>query len=237
VAGSCVVTTFSHAWFLPIVPRESYVQSESEAGIQEVPIGMHFGSIFATYARTGASIWLVACLIAYATGSTQFVLGTSILVELGFLLAALVWAFFVMGRLSARTRAQRRVHAKFAGAPVDVARFSRAQAHDLREQLEQVLVAEGRGQSLAYRADADPRRLWREIAMRPDVHDAAFLEAALTRSRLELRWAESRAERRTLVEAHELIWRKLEPSVRPRPHGPLVEDPEGGARDGADRPR
>jgi hypothetical protein len=42
------------------------------------------------------------------------------------------------------------------------------------------LVEEGRGQGVAYRDGADARERWREIALRDDVFDATYLEAALS---------------------------------------------------------
>ena len=90
-----------------------------------------------------------------------------------------------------------------------MARYSRAQAHDLRETLEHVLVEEARGQRLGYRDGQDPRLAWRDIALHDEVRDPKYLEAALTRARLESRWASSRAERRAHAEAHDRIWDKL----------------------------
>jgi hypothetical protein len=208
-AGSCVLTTFSHVWFFPIVPRGSYVLSESESGAKEVPIGMHLKSILATYARVWGVVWFVACLVALGQGERGFVLGTSIWVDFSVLSSVLVWGYVLAGRISPRIAAQRRVYAKFAGVPVDVARYSRAQAHDLRQALEQILVDEGRGQSFGYRDERDPRQSWRELAMHDDVRNVNYLEAALTRARLEYQWASTRSDRRTLAEAHEHIWKKL----------------------------
>lgn len=208
-ADSCVLTTFSHVWFLPIVPRGSYVLSESESGSQEVPIGMHLKSILAAYARVWGLIWFIACVVALAQGERGFVLGTSIWVDFSVLLSILVWGYVLSRRIAPRIAAQRRVYAKFAGVPVDVARYSRAQAHDLRQALEQVLVEEGRGQSFGYRDERDPRQSWRELALHDDVRNVNYLEAALTRARLEYRRASTRSDRRKLVEAHEHIWRKL----------------------------
>jgi len=215
IGGSCVQTTFSHFWFLPIVPHGSYVHSESGSEVKEVGIGWHLTSILACYARVWGVIWWIVCAIYLFRSEPEFVLGTPVWVDFVLLSGIVVWGWLVAGRVSRRTAAQRRVYAKFAGVPVDVTRYSRAQAQDLREELERVLVEEGRGQRFAYRDGQEPRVAWRQIALHDDVFDPKYLEAALTRARLESRWAPSRDERRAHARAHDRIWHKLANLPRP----------------------
>jgi hypothetical protein len=208
--GSRVLTTFSHVYFLPIVPRHSFVRSETAEGVREVGIGIHVTSVLAAYARVWGTIWLSACFIGKVSGSRSFVLGTTIWIDLAVLFAVVLWGFALAGRVSATTRAQRRVYAKFAGVPVDVRRYSRAQAHDLREALEPALIEGARGHRFDYRSGVDARTAWREIAVHDDVRDPRYLEAAMTRARLESRWAPTRVERRLMSATHDRIWDKLE---------------------------
>jgi hypothetical protein len=129
-------------------------------------------------------------------------------VDAAVLIALLVCAWRLVGRISPTVAAQRRVYAKFVGLPADVARYSLAQAEDLRERLAKVLATEGRSLAAGYRDGPDPRDSWREVALNPRVDHAPYLEAALTRARLEYHFA-PRRDRRALAEVHARIWQKL----------------------------
>jgi hypothetical protein len=55
-----VATFFWHFWFIPLIPRESWLvfhYSEGGAGLQGVPIGLSWKSVFVAWIRTGC--WLV----------------------------------------------------------------------------------------------------------------------------------------------------------------------------------
>jgi hypothetical protein len=94
------------------------------------------------------------------------------------------------------------------GPPEACSRFSPAQASDLREVLAAALSTEGRALASGYRDGPDPRESWREVALGPHVEHRPYLEAALTRARLEWRFA-PRPERRALAEVHARIGAKL----------------------------
>jgi hypothetical protein len=209
--GTSVLTTFHYVWFLPLVPAGSYVlggRDGSRAGA--IPIGYHPGSILAGYIRTWAPVLLVCTLLAMAAGADEFVVErVPTWTEAVFLAGVLLCGWLVLGRLSRTVAAQRRVYAKFASLPVDVSRFSKAQAADLREALAAVLSSEGRALVATYRDGPDPCDAWREVALDPVVQHRPYLEAALTRARLES-GAAPRGERRAMTEAHARIWGKLE---------------------------
>jgi hypothetical protein len=210
VDGTRVLTTFRHIWFLPILPAGSYVESRDFGPPpRRIPIGHHAGSILAGYLRVWCPVFLVFVLLAMSAGVRRSDLtGLPMWTDVVFLIGVLLGAWLLLGRLPAATKAQRRVYRKFAGLPVDVARFSPAQASDLREALAAVLSTEGRGLAAAYRDSPDPCESWREVATSPIVEHRPYLEAALTRARLEWRFAPLR-EKRALAEVHARIWAKL----------------------------
>jgi hypothetical protein len=215
VDGTRVLTTFQHLWFLPILPAGSYVESENFGPPpRRIPIGHHARSILAGYLRLWCPIFLVFVLLEMAAGVRRSDLtGLPMWTDVVFLVGVLVAAWLLLGRLPAAAAAQRRVYGKFAGLPVDVARFSPAQASDLREALATVLSTEGRALAGGYRDGPDPSESWREVALSPRVEHRPYLEAALTRARLEWRFA-PRREKRALAEVHARIWEKL---ARPAP--------------------
>jgi hypothetical protein len=203
-AGTAVVTTFSHIWFLPIFPEGSYVESASG----RVPIGHHVRSIAAGYLRTWGTVCLVWFVVAIAFGATEIVVpGVPAWCDVLASIAVLAAAWLGLGRISRREAAQRTIYGRFAGTPVDVARFSRAQAGDLREKLQAVMALSGRA-ALSYRDSLDPWTSWRQVALRPDVVDPEYLEAALTLARVELGRA-AWSQRRSLREMHALVWKRL----------------------------
>ncbi|MCC6528262.1 MAG: hypothetical protein IT373_36795 [Polyangiaceae bacterium] len=207
--GCRVLTTFKHFYWLPVIPRHSFVRSETPSGVREIAIGIHWVSVLATCARIWGTIWLSACVIALLAGARSFVLGTTIWLDLVALCAVVLWGFVLAGRISPTSAAQRRVYARLTGAPVDVGRYSPAQAHDLREDLLPALVDGARPYRFDYRSAVDARLAWREIALHDEVRDRDYLEAALTRARLETPWSPRGVERRAMATAHERIWRKL----------------------------
>ncbi len=217
--GTCVLTTFRHVWFLPILPMGSYVQAIDESqprktpsdthAARVIPIGYHRASILAGYLRTWSVVLLVCTLLALVSGARQFVVsGVPIVVDASFLVGALLCGWLLIGRISPTSAAQRRVYAKFLGLPADVARLSPAQATDLRDVLVAALATEGRALAAGYRGGPDPCESWRELALSPIVQDTAYLEVALTRARLEWQLG-PRRERRACAEAHARIWEKL----------------------------
>jgi hypothetical protein len=210
VDGTRVLTTFGHLWFLPLIPSGSYVEREGPGPEpRRIPIGQHGGSILAAYLRVWCPILFVIDLMGISAGVRRSaVTGLPIWTDLALLVGVLVGAWLLLGRLSSATAAQRRVYGKFAGLPVDVARFSSAQASDLREVLVAALSTEGRALATGYRDGPDPRESWREVALGPHVEHRPYLEAALTRARLERCFA-PRRERRALAEVHARIWAKL----------------------------
>jgi hypothetical protein len=207
--GTSVLTTFHHVWFLPFIPAGSGSYVLDGRG-QAIPIGYHAGSVLAAYIRAWVPVLLVCMLIAMASGADEFVVErVPIWADAVFLVGALLCGWLAIGRLSRTTAAQRRVYAKFARLPVDVARFSKAQASDLREALSAVLSAEGKALITTYRDGPDPSQSWREVALAPIVQHRPYLEAALTRARLESAAVPLR-ERRAMREVHARIWAKLE---------------------------
>jgi hypothetical protein len=210
VDGTRVLTTFGHIWFLPLVPEGSYVEStELGPAPRRIPIGHHAGSILAGYLRVWCPVFLAIVLLAMSAGARRSDLtGLPMWTDVVFLVGVMLGAWLLLGRLSAAAKAQRRVYARFAHLPVDVARFSRAQASDLREALDAVLSTEGRALAFGYREAPDPSASWREVALSPHVEHRAYLEAALTRARLEWRFA-PRREKRALAGVHARIWAKL----------------------------
>jgi hypothetical protein len=145
-----------------------------------------------------------------ADGANEWVLpGVPTGLDVTALAALVAVGWFVLGRVSPREAALRRIYGKFAGMPVDVSRFSRAQAGDLREKLRLAFSTDGRGLMATYRDAPDPVESWRELATHPAVTNRDYLEAALTRARLERCWVPL-SERRALRRAHDTIWRKLQ---------------------------
>jgi hypothetical protein len=210
VDGTRVLTTFRHIWFLPILPAGSYVESTAPGpGPRRIYIGHHAGSILAAYLRVWCPVFLVIVLMAVCAGAQRSDLtGLPMWTDVVFLVVVLLGAWLLLGRLSDDAAAQRRVYARFVGLPVDVARFSPAQASDLREALAIALSTEGRGLVAGYRDGPDPCESWREVALIPTVEHRLYLEAALTRARLEWRFA-PRREKHALAEVHARIWAKL----------------------------
>jgi hypothetical protein len=210
VDGTRVLTTFGHLWFLPLIPSGSYVERAGPGPEpRRIPIGQHGGSILAAYLRVWCPVFFVIDLMGISAGVRQSaVTGLPIWTDLVLLVGAVLGAWLLLGRLSPAMAAQRRVYGKFAGLPVDVARFSPAQASDLREALAAALSTEGRAFATGYRDGPDPRESWREVALSPQVEHRPYLEAALTRARLERRFA-PRRERGALADVHARIWAKL----------------------------
>jgi hypothetical protein len=211
IDGTCVLTTFRHVWFLPIFPAGSYVEALGQGGApRRIPIGSHAGSILAGYLRVWCPVLFLCVGIALLSGAREFVIGSvPIWIDAVVLAAAWLVAWLLLGRVAPTVAAQRRVYARFAGLPVDVARFSRAQAEGLREALATALSTEGRALAAGYRGGPDPTESWRDVALSPMVQHGAYLEAALTRARLESRFA-PRRDRRALADVHARIWAKLE---------------------------
>jgi hypothetical protein len=210
VDGTAVVTTFGHFWFLPLVPLGSYVRGSGAGGVPlAIAIGFHLRSVIAGYLRTWCAVLLVLIALGAAAGWREFLVAdVPLWVDALVLAAALVAAWSVLGRLSPSAQAQRRIYGKFAGLPVDVAWLSSAQASDLGERLASVLTEEGRALTATYRDGPDPCDAWREVALSPAVDHRPYLEAALTRARLELPRARG-PQARALRDAHARIWRKL----------------------------
>ena len=210
VLGTFVLTTFFHVWFIPLFPLGSYVLARDEKGVAiHVPIGLHVGSILAGYLRTWCALLSGAVAWAAVQGAREYIVtDVPIWIDGLVLAAALAVAWFGIGRVSATRAAQRAVYAKFVGLAVDVARFSQAQAASLRETLDTTLTSEGHTLAFGYRDAPDPCTAWREVALHPSVHNTTYLEAALTRARLE--WGRAdRRERPALHRTHDQIWDRL----------------------------
>jgi hypothetical protein len=215
VDDSSVLTTFRHVWWLPLVPKGSYILGVNATGPAMIPLGWHWRSILAAYLRSWGILWLVVCGIGAANGASEWVLpGVPIGLEAGALVALLAAGWLLLGRISPREAALRRTYGRFAGMPVDVSRFSRVQAGELREQLRLALATAGAGLMANYRDAPDPVGSWQELATHPAVTNRGYLEAALTRARLERPWVPW-SERRALRRVHDAIWGKLQEGARP----------------------
>jgi hypothetical protein len=212
VDGVHVVTDFACVNHLPIFPLRSRVETAAYATLRELPLVPT--SVIAGYARAWG---VVAVLVAWmavlaaasrddhapaAAGAAAFV---AVLVTI-----ATVAAWWRLGKLGAEEQAQRRVYAKAAGHPVDVAQVDAHDAAELREALFAAVKAAvpALEAPTSYRTAPDPARDWRALAADPAVNDEAFLRDALTLARIEWRGARG-AERRAIARTHGRIWAKL----------------------------
>jgi hypothetical protein len=213
VDGAYVTTTFSHVWWLPFVPKGSWLGVEQASGgqLQDVAIGWSSKSVAAGYLRVWCPV-LLAFGIALWSNRTDvgqekpwaLLIGSAI---------GLVASWTVLARVSPTAREQRRIYAEFAGCAVDVALLY-GQRAAIRARLHAALRERFMFVAPSYRGDAGPDPDWFAIALGADATDAAFLQAAVTLARLDLGEAKGEA-RRDLARIHQAIWKKLVVSTAP----------------------
>ncbi len=209
-AGSYVATRFFHIYYLPLIPLSSWLvlEDQSEGRFLGLQVPMQGRSVLSAWGRVLSIVLLLGSLPALVNMTAQSgpgVVAVSVLSTFA-MAAAVFFAWFRLGKLSAGAKAARVAYADFAGHFVDVALLK-----DQRERMKSTTI-EALDRHVARHATSSyreaPQSSWREIATRPDLRDVPLLKAALTRCRLEEADANG-PTRRELQLAHIAILRNL----------------------------
>jgi hypothetical protein len=217
VDDTAISTKFMHMYFLPLVPDCSFLVY-TPAGAK-VPVALPIPAVPRSVVAGYLSRWGMVGAVLFGLGSLFYALRrlgvideggveTPIhpVVGLGVTLAMCALAA-LLGKLSLRAKAQRRVYAAWIGPAVDpclcgenldpwvdrVRGFVAARARDL--------------EAPSYRSTGDARGEWFAAALVCD--DPALLGAAFTLARAEMRTADG-PDRAKLRDTHEKLWGRLE---------------------------
>jgi hypothetical protein len=197
------------------------VLEEAEDGtFRSVPIGLSGISVLAAYARAWGLVAALGLLIQTALAIDAFedegLFAFVPAVAAVGVIALVVAAWTMLGRLSPAQRGQQKAYSEFAGRPVDVALLGEGR-EELRRNLHAWVVERAGGlMPGGYRLVHDPATQWGALALEPSVNDRAYLAAVLTLTRLEWSYAQG-AVREQLASAHAALWQKLDaldPSLR-----------------------
>lgn len=200
VDGVRTSTLFLHVWWMPLIPVGSYVRLEdSDDGAYHA--GFVAKSIAAGYLRAWSLVW---ALLAWMASDDKPLCATLLVAAVG----GLIVGWLVLGKVSKRDEAQRRVYAAFVGQPADIG-FVPDPDGTLRAHLVGLLAARHPHLTIDYRGHLGHDPDFLAIARRPDVHDLEFLRAALALARLAASEA-NEPERSAFAAAHAEIWAKLE---------------------------
>lgn len=227
--GSYLGTCFVHLWFMPVVPTGSQlVVSHADGSSQAIPVPLSWRSVMAAYMRMWGIVLMLCCLLALAVGLFGLVTMTADRAEhfqlgdlfgvlfAGFFalvsMAAVVWSWGFMGKLSTEQKHQRSTYAQYTGIAADPADLEGAR-YAIRERLLNAIVDGARGlASTGYRVPADPVTQWGNIALDPTVEDPELVGAALTLARIEWSLAQG-AARDELDRTHRALWHRIRASA------------------------
>ncbi|MBI3469673.1 MAG: hypothetical protein HY000_42285 [Planctomycetes bacterium] len=131
-----VATSFWHLWFIPLVPRESWLlfhESAGGGGLQGIPIALSWKSVLVAWFR---ALCIVLSVFFGLTALARFFLVGQVgdlVWECLFLSGLLLGGFFLTGRLRGASPERALELAEQAQLPAD-------QVKDLRERLERFQV-------------------------------------------------------------------------------------------------
>lgn len=214
---SFIATRFAHVWFIPLFPVGSQlVLEENGSSYRGIPVDINLKSVLAGYLRIWGPIGVIASIFmtleAFAVPDADpigvaLVAGFGGLVTIA-LIAAVIVAWAVMGKLSDDEKRQRSVYAMHTGYFVDPADMGSARA-SLRENLLQTVTDRVRGlAAMGYRISADPAQAWPHVAMDPTHNDDALITAAFTLARLESAVANG-AWKVQMDQVHQNLWQRI----------------------------
>ncbi len=224
--GSYLGTRFVHLWYLPVVPISSHrvFPSHDHGSFQGIDVPLSWRSVMAAYLRIWGVIVMLCCFLAL-TGALvglvaqrpapaqSFQLGDLFgLLFAGFFAVvsagAVVWSWFILGKLSPAEKRRREVYAQYTGIAADPADLENLRAV-LRERLLGAIANAARGlASTGYRVPADPATQWGSIALDPTVDDPELFGAAFTLARIE--WSLAQGEARAQLDrTHTALWERI----------------------------
>ncbi len=228
--SSFLATKFVHIYFVPLIPIGSHLvfEENGDGSYRGVAAPFSFKSVMAGYLRVWGplAIILTGVLTAGAVDDLSDD-PLAMLIAGGFgglvglaLLAGVILAYAVMGKLSTTEKQQRAVYALHSGYYVDPAELGDAR-HSLREDLIEKIRARARGLSaMGYRVSADPAQAWPHIAMDPTQNDEAFITAAFTLARLDGSLAQG-PYKTHMEQVHAHLWQRISRSNAPYLHAVL----------------
>ncbi|MGK3993736.1 hypothetical protein [Sorangium sp. So ce1024] len=203
VGGSAIVTRFFVINGIPIFPIGSVLLADDGRGAHRVRIPLVWRSVVAAYGR------VLLPLLAALLGLIGSIARSPLMLAGAFaLLAAGLYAWRVLGRLSPSEVRRRLAYAVWAGAAVDIALIPEPADHPFVPHLQAYLDDRATLVPEAYRDRLDAGARWRVAAQ--ESSDPELLIAALARARWERRTAQGEA-RASLDALHDALWAKLSP--------------------------
>jgi hypothetical protein len=223
--GSFLATKFFHIWFIPLIPVGTHlVFSDMGDSFRGVEAPFSFKSVMAGYLRIWGPIAFLFALLSTIGGASgaQEPLEAVVIGAFGglvtvALLAAVICAYAVIGKLSLEEKKQRAVYALHTGVYVDPAEMGNARG-DIRNALFQTIQERARGlAAMGYRLNADPSQAWPHIALDPTQNDEALITSAFTLARLEASAAQG-PWKTQMEQVHGHLWQRIQSANPPYLH-------------------
>lgn len=215
--SSYLSTQFIHVWYVPLIPIGTHLvlQENEDGGHRTIKTPFSVKSMLAAYLRVWGPIAAIAaaCLGYSAVTSSSDVLaavvaGAFSLVVVLALVAGIVVAWSVLGKLSHDERRQRGAYALHMGYHVDPADMGEAR-QAFREGLLATILERSRGlASMGYRMNADPAVAWPYVALDPTHNDEPLITAAFTLARLDGSLAQG-PHKFQLEQLHDQLWQRI----------------------------
>ncbi|MCL2723650.1 MAG: hypothetical protein FWD69_04350 [Polyangiaceae bacterium] len=211
-------TKFFHVSYLPLIPVESWLVLEKSADgtMRAIRAPLQFKSILAAYMRVWGPIAILLALgsglsaVSAASGDPIALIVAGILtgVVVLALLAATVFSYAVLGKLSEEEKRKRAVYALHLGYPVDPADMGEARAN-VRNTLLGTIAERSRGlATMGYRFNMDPVQAWPHVALDPTHADEHLVTAAFTLARLEASLPQA-PQKIWMEQLHGQIWDRI----------------------------
>jgi hypothetical protein len=212
-------TMFFHIWYLPPIPTESRPVLEAVANgtTRAIRVPYRFQSVLAAYMRAWGPIAIFLALLSGIGAMSKASGGPIALVVQGILtgivvlalLAATVFSYVALGKLSEDEKRKRAIYALHLGYAVDPADMGEAQAANIRNKLLATIAERSRGlATMGYRFNMDPAQAWPHVALDPTHADEQLVTAAFTLARLEATLPQA-PQKVWMEQLHSQIWERI----------------------------